>query len=68
MPEGKKQIDPERPPQRKHPTQLQTTKVGNTNGTNKEGFLRLVNKLRTVPKGTETMSQRIQWHRRATLF
>ena len=41
--------------------------VENTNSTNKGGDLLLTNKLQVVYRRTERMTQRIQWHRRATL-
>ena len=41
--------------------------VENSNSTNKAGDLLLVNKLQTVPQGTERMLQVDQRHRRATV-
>ena len=65
-------IDPERPPQRNRPKQLQTHNlpdydVENIRSTNKGGNLKLANKLWIVPWGAERVPQRIQRHRRATL-
>ena len=51
----KDHIDPDRPPQKDRPKQLQTHNVPtydveNTNGTNKGRDLGLANKLRIVPR------------------
>ena len=67
----KDHIDPERLPQRNHSKQLQTHNIPahdmeNTNGINK-GDLLLIDKLRTVPRGTERMLQVDLRHRRATV-
>ena len=67
--EGKDHPDPKRPPQKNHPTQLwdhivPTDDVQNTNGTNYEGDLLLIDKSQTLPQRTERMLQENQRHNR----
>ena len=64
--------DPERPPQENRPEQQQihnvpARDVENTNGSNKGGDLLLVNKPRTLHRGTERMPQVDQRDRRTTV-
>ena len=68
----KDHIDPERPPLRNHPKQLQTHNlptydVENINSTYKGTDLSLTTNPWIVPWGTERMLQRILRHKRATL-
>ena len=68
----KNYIGPKRPPKR-NPKQLQTHyvptyNVKNTTGTNKGRYLFLDDRPRIVPWGTERILQRIQRHRRPTLY
>ena len=68
----KANIDPEEPKQRNRHKQLQnynlpTDDVENINNTNKGRDLRHANKPPIVPRGTESILQRIQKHSRVTL-
>ena len=73
MTKGKATLIQKDPTQGKCLKQLQTHNVStcdvkNTNCTNKGKDLQLTNKTQIVPRGTERMPQRIQRHRRATLY
>ena len=64
---SKKTTSKELPQTPTHPY-MPTYNVEDTNCTYKGRNLRLANKPRIVPQGTERMQQRIQRHRRATLY
>ena len=69
----KDHIDPKGPTQVNHPKQLQThdlftDDVENINSTNKGRDLVLANKSWIVSWGTERMLQKVQRHRRVTLY